>query len=179
MVVSIGIALFLSVRLFAIGIVMALWSVGAIAVLPIIKGLKFLATSPRLRGRRRRAFAVVAGLVAVAWFILFVIPLPYATVAEGVIIVPDKAEVRAKTEGFVTKVIATPNTAVSPQQPLVSLDDPTLDAQVAVIAAQLERGPSASRRGAAARSRPGRNVRRSGQSTLPTSWRPSRPDTRI
>ena len=138
MMVSVGIALFLSVRLFAIGIVMALWSVGAIAVLPVIKGIKFLATNSRLRGRRRRALGVVASFVAAAWLILFVIPLPYATVAEGVIIVPDKAEVRARTEGFVTKVLATPGTAVSQQQPLVSLDDPTLDAQVAVIAAQLE-----------------------------------------
>jgi putative peptide zinc metalloprotease protein len=138
MTVSIGIALFLSTRLFAIGILMALWSLGAIAVMPAIKGLKFLATNSRLRGQRRRAFAVVGGFVATAWLILFAIPLPYATVTEGVVIVPEKAEVRAKTEGFVTKVIAMPGSAVSQQQALVSLDDPTLDAQVAVIAAQLE-----------------------------------------
>jgi putative peptide zinc metalloprotease protein len=138
MIVSIGIALFLSVRLFAIGVVMALWSVAAIAVMPLIKGAKFLATSPRLRGRRRHAFAVVGALIAAAWLILFIIPLPYATVAEGVVIVPDQAEVRAKTEGFVTKVLAAPGSAVSLRQPLLSLEDPTLDAQVAVITAQLE-----------------------------------------
>src|ERR1700721_4582434 len=138
MIVAVGIALFLSTRLFAIGVVMAVWSVVAIAVMPIIKGAKFLATHSRLRGRRRRAFAVVAGFVAAAWLVLFVIPLPYATVAEGVVIVPDKAEVRARTEGFVTKILATPGTAVSQQQPLVSLDDPTLAAQLAVIPAQLD-----------------------------------------
>ena len=33
--------------------------------------------------------------------LLFLIPLPYATVAEGVVVVPEQAEVRAKTEGFV------------------------------------------------------------------------------
>ena len=87
---------------------MALWAVGAIAMMPLFKGVRFLATSPRLRGRRRRAFAVVGGLAAAAWLVLFIIPLPYATVAEGVIIVPDQAEVRAKTEGFVTKVLARP-----------------------------------------------------------------------
>ena len=138
MIVSIGIALFLSVRLFAIGLVMALWSIGAIAMMPLIKGAKFLATSPRLRGRRRHAFAVVAGLIAVAWLLLFIIPLPYATVAEGVLIVPDQAEVRAKTEGFVTNVLTASGTSVSSQQPLVALEDPSLDAQVAVITAQLE-----------------------------------------
>jgi putative peptide zinc metalloprotease protein len=136
--VSIGIALFLSTRLFAIGIVMAVWAIGVIALLPLLKGMKFLATSPRLRGRRERAFAVVGGLTAVALLILFVIPLPYSTVAEGVIIVPDQAEVRAKTEGFVTKVLTSSGSTITANQPLVALEDPTLDAQVAVIKAQLD-----------------------------------------
>ena len=138
LIVSVGIALFLSVRMPAIGIVMAVWALGVIALLPVLKGVKFLATSPRLRGRRQRAFAVVSGLVAAAWFFLFIIPLPYSTVAEGVVIVPDQAEVRAKTEGFVIKVLASPGSTVAPLQPLVALEDPTLDAQVAVIEAQLD-----------------------------------------
>jgi putative peptide zinc metalloprotease protein len=138
LIVSIGIALFLSVRMLAIGVVMAVWAMGAIAVLPLFKGVRFLATSPRLVGRRRRAFGVVGVFAAVLAIMLFVIPLPYATVAEGVVIVPDQAEVRAKTDGFVTQVLTTPGSQVTPGQPLVALDDPTLDARVAVIAAQLD-----------------------------------------
>ena len=138
MSVSIGIALFLSSRLFGIGVVMSIWAVTAIAIIPLFKGVRFLATNARLRGRRRRAFAVVGGLAAVACLMIFIIPLPYATVAEGVVIVPDQAEVRAKTEGFVTNVVATPGSTVAPHQPLVELQDLTLDARVAVIAAQLE-----------------------------------------
>ena len=136
--VSIGIALFLSTRLFVIGFAMAFWAVGAIAVVPLMKGVKFLATSPRLHGQRRRAFAVVGGIVAAAWLLLFVIPVPYATVAEGVVIVPDQAEVRAKTEGFIVHVLAIPGSTVPAREPLVELDDPTLDARVEVAKAQLE-----------------------------------------
>ena len=136
--VSIGIALFLSVRMLAIGLVMAIWAIGVIAVWPVVKGIKFLATSPRLRGQRQHAAAVVGGILAVAAILLFVIPLPYATVAEGVIIVPDQAEVRAKTEGFVTAVTAKPGSTVAAGQPLLKLVDPTLDAEVSVIAAQLD-----------------------------------------
>jgi putative peptide zinc metalloprotease protein len=117
---------------------MAIWALTTIVVFPLFKGVKFLATSPRLRGQRKRAFWVIGGLVAAAWILLFIIPLPYATVAEGVVIVPDKAEVRARTEGFVVKVLATPGSTVPQGQPLVALNDPTLDAQVSVIAAQLE-----------------------------------------
>lgn len=138
LLVSLGIALFLSSQLFFVGTVMAIWAVGAIALLPLYKGIKFLATSPRLNGHRRRAFAVVGGFVAAAWLLLFMIPLPYSTVAEGVIVVPEQAEVRARTEGFVTKVLAASGRSVTAGEPLVALEDPTLDARVAVTAAQLE-----------------------------------------
>jgi putative peptide zinc metalloprotease protein len=136
--VSLGIALFLASKMLIIGIAMAIWAMSAIAIVPILKGGKFLVTSPRLRGRRRHAFAVVGAIAAVAAFVLFAIPLPYATVAEGVIIVPDRAEVRAKTEGFITNVVTRSGSAVDLGQPLIALDDPTLDARVAVLEAQLD-----------------------------------------
>jgi putative peptide zinc metalloprotease protein len=138
MIVSLGIALFLATRLFVIGLVMAIWSVTAIAILPVFKGARFLATSSRLRGQRRRAFAVVGALAAATAMILFLIPLPSSTVAEGVVIVPDQAEVRAKTEGFVTQVVAAPGADVQPHQTLIALEDPILDAKVEVIEAQLD-----------------------------------------
>jgi putative peptide zinc metalloprotease protein len=137
-VVSVGIALFLSTKLLVVGVLMALWAMGSIVGMPLLKAIKFLATSPRLRGRRRRAYYVAGTITAALLVLLFAIPLPYATVAEGVVIVPDQSHVRAKTDGFVTKIIATPGASVVPGQPLIALDDPTLDARVAVIEAQLE-----------------------------------------
>jgi putative peptide zinc metalloprotease protein len=138
MLVWVGIALFLTTRFVFVGLVMVVWAVGMIAVVPAFKGVKFLATSPRLRGQRRRAFAVVGGLAAAAVTILFLIPLPYSTVAEGVIIAPDQAEVRAKTDGFVTKVVATPGDFARAHQTLIAFADPILEAKVAVIEAQLD-----------------------------------------
>lgn len=137
MMVSLGIALFLASKFFAIGFVMAIWSMAAIAILPIFKGVKFLATSPRLAGQRRRAIAIVGAVAAAATIVLFLIPLPYSTTAEGVVIVPDQAEVRARTEGFVTRVVATPGSDVQPRQTLIALEDPILGAKVEVIEAQL------------------------------------------
>ncbi|HUZ32096.1 MAG TPA: peptidase M50 [Xanthobacteraceae bacterium] len=136
--VSTGIALFLAAKMFLLGVMMAIWAMSAIAVIPIFKGLRFLATSPKLRGRRRHAFAVVGGIVAAALIVMFTIPLPYSTVAEGVVIAPDQAEVRTRTEGFIEQVLTKPGAVVAPDQPLVTLTDPTLDARVAVIEAQLD-----------------------------------------
>jgi putative peptide zinc metalloprotease protein len=138
MVVSFGIAVFLATRLFFVGIAMAMWAVVSIAALPLLKGIRFLATSPRLRGQRRRAFAIVGGMAAAAGAVLFLVPLPYATVAQGVVWIPDRAEVRAKAEGFVAEVLTTPGAEVPAHRQLVALTDPILSAKVAVIEAQLQ-----------------------------------------
>jgi len=138
MMVSLGIALFLATKLLAIGLVMAIWSVIAIAIWPIFKGLRFLATSSRLNGQRRRAITIVSAFALAALVGLFLIPLPYSTIAEGVIIVPDQAEVRAKTEGFVSGVVVAAGAEVTPHQTLIALEDPILNAKVEVLGAQLE-----------------------------------------
>jgi putative peptide zinc metalloprotease protein len=138
MVVSFGIAVFLATRLFFVGTAMALWAIVSIAALPMLKGIRFLATSPRLRGQRRRAFSVVGGMAAVAGAILFLVPLPYATVAQGVVWIPDRAEVRAKADGFVTEVLTSPGADVAAKRQLVALADPILNAKVAVAQALLQ-----------------------------------------
>jgi putative peptide zinc metalloprotease protein len=138
MAVSFGIAVFLATRLFFVGVAMALWAVVSIAVLPMLKGIRFLVASPRLRGQRRRAFAIVGGMTAFAAAVLFLAPLPYATVAQGVVWIPNRAEVRAKAEGFVTEVLTVPGDAVPARRALVALEDPILSAKVAVIEAQLQ-----------------------------------------
>jgi putative peptide zinc metalloprotease protein len=138
MMVSFGIAVFLASRLLILGVAMAVWVVAVIALMPLFKGLRFLAVSPRLAGRRRQAFAVVGGVAAAVGAALFLLPLPYATVAQGVVWIPDRAEVRAKAEGFVTDVLAAPGGEVAAHRQLVSLADPILNARVAVIEAQLQ-----------------------------------------
>lgn len=138
MMVSLGIALFLATKLLVIGVAMAIWSVAAIAILPVFKGAKFLATSPKLAGQRRRAIWIVGGAAAAALTLLFLIPLPYSTVAEGVITVPDQSEVRARTEGFLAKVVATPGARVEPHQLLIALEDSILNAKADVVRFQLD-----------------------------------------
>ena len=136
--VSVGVALFLSTRLFFFGAILAFWAMASIAVTPVFKGLKFLATSPRLRSRRGRAALIVGGASAALALALFVVPLPYATVVEGIVIVPDQAEVRARSEGFIATVSTQTGADVTPGQELVRLEDPNIKARVEVIEAQLE-----------------------------------------
>jgi putative peptide zinc metalloprotease protein len=138
MIVSFGIAVFLATRMFILGAAMAIWAVISIVVLPTLKGIRFLATSPRLRGQRQRAIGTVGGLATAALVLLFLIPLPYATIAQGVVWIPDRTEVRAKAEGFVTDILTAPGSQVDAHHQLVSLEDPILSAKVALTEAQLD-----------------------------------------
>ncbi|WP_020175415.1 PqqD family peptide modification chaperone [Methyloferula stellata] len=134
--VSIGIALFLASRFFFFGIAMALWALTTIFVMPCVKGAKYLLYDRRLDGYRRRTFSAVGGTAAIVIFVLFLLPLPYATVAEGVLWMPNRSEVRARTSGFIDAVL--PSEDVSPGNVLVKMNDPIIASQVDVRNAQLD-----------------------------------------
>ena len=132
-----GIALFVSQKFFVIGAALALFAVGVRVVVPLIRRVVFLLTSPRLGEKRVRAVAISAGLaLGVAGF-LFLFPVPSLTSAEGVVWPPEGAEVRARAEGVVLRLLVEPNAVVEPGDPLVLTRDASLEARVAVLQAQL------------------------------------------
>ena len=133
--VSLGIALFLAKRFLFFGIGLAIWALSTIIVQPAYRATKFLLYDRRLDGNRRRTFTAVGLAAAVLTFVLLVLPLPYGSVAEGVLWVPNQAEVRAQTAGFITRVGA--DTTVAPRTTLVELSDPIIASQLDVRKAQL------------------------------------------
>src|SRR3989442_9515468 len=56
--VTVVIALFIASRFFVVGVLLAGWALVAMAVLPIVRGLRHLTGSPRLRRHRRQAGVV-------------------------------------------------------------------------------------------------------------------------
>ncbi|HSB82457.1 MAG TPA: PqqD family peptide modification chaperone [Candidatus Methylomirabilis sp.] len=106
--------------------------------LPLWRGLRFLATSPHLRGVRFRAIAVslaMAGLIVIG---LGVVRVPSRTTTEGVVWVPEEALVRAGVDGFVDRIVAPPGSQVGPGDVLVTCRDPELEARAQVVAGQLK-----------------------------------------
>ena len=65
-------------------------------------------------------------------------PFPYRTVSEGVIWVPEQSLVRAGTDGFVRRVVASPGSQVTRGQVLIECFEPLLVSQSTVLHAQLE-----------------------------------------
>ena len=70
---------------------------------------------------------------------LCALPLPYHTVASGVVWLPDQARVRPATDGFIATFSARDGEHVTAGQELVVLDDPALHAERDKLASQLER----------------------------------------
>lgn len=128
--VTVTIALFIASQFFFVGIVLAIWAVVAMAVVPLAKMLGHVGSSPRLRQHRSRAIAVTAGTVLVLALLLFVVPAPYRTSAEGVIWLPERAMVRSGQAGFVDAFLVSPGTPVAPGEPLVRSYDLDLAAQI-------------------------------------------------
>jgi len=127
--VSLSIALFIANEYFFVGVLLALWSVAGLIVMPAFKSLRFLLWSPALARQRPRALVVslcvLAGLLAFALFV----PVPSSSLAQGVLWVPEGAEVHAAGTGFVQSAPVQTMAAVSPRQRLLKLDDPVLVAK--------------------------------------------------
>ena len=133
-----AIVLFVATKFFVIGVLLAIWSVVMMLGVPLAKHIWFLLTNPVLRGTRGRAFAVCAGAVGAVVAALMFVPLPYATIAEGVVWTPQEAAVHARSGGHVARLYAGPNDRVAEGAPLVQLADPVLDAKVEVLKARAE-----------------------------------------
>ncbi|TAK46587.1 MAG: hypothetical protein EPO27_07610 [Betaproteobacteria bacterium] len=132
------IVLFIASKFFVIGILLAIWAVATQVVMPVAKQIAFLANSPTIRRQRGRAVAISVALVAGTLGLVFLVPAPSWTRAEGVVWVPEEAQVRAGTEGFVERLLAPVDSPVVRGQPLIEARDPLLPTQVAVLVAQLE-----------------------------------------
>ncbi|MCM8594075.1 PqqD family peptide modification chaperone [Accumulibacter sp.] len=129
--VMIAIALFIAGEFFFVGVVLAIWAAITMFVVPLVKAIAYIQSSPELQRTRTRARLVAyGGLAALALFVLLV-PLPLRTHAEGVVWVPENAEVRTGADGFVEQLFVAPDAQVAAGEVLVVTAAPELSAEVA------------------------------------------------
>jgi putative peptide zinc metalloprotease protein len=120
-----------------LGIIFAASTAFAWVVFPVIKIVTFLVKSPRIRRVRQRAIFATAGVAIGIVILLGVIPVPFRTLAEGVIWVPEEGVVRGGSDGFIQRVVATPGSWVKPGDVLIETRDPDLETEVRMLQAQL------------------------------------------
>ncbi|WP_375688500.1 peptidase M50 [Pseudooceanicola sp. LIPI14-2-Ac024] len=137
MFIMFAIILFVATRFFFVGVILAFWAAFTQIVLPLFKIGKFVMSDPRLGRQRGRARAVTAGLVGAALVVLFAVPVPYATMAEGIVKAPESAVVRTGAPGWVDAFLVRPGDHVEQGSPIIRGTDPLLVAQVQVLEARL------------------------------------------
>lgn len=133
---TVTIALFVAGWFFSVGVALAIWSVLLQVALPAGRGLLLLIRDPRVGERPVRVAGravLVAGLLLLA---LFVIPFPMWTLSEGVVWLPEQAQVRAGADGVVTRILTRPGSTVEKGTPLLEMRDDLLAAEVRVLEAR-------------------------------------------
>jgi putative peptide zinc metalloprotease protein len=136
--VTVAIAIFIAGQFFFIGVLLAAWAVGAMVVMPLFKGLRYLFTSPKLMRRRQRVVGLVAGSGLALLLFLLVVPVPLRSQAEGVIWLPEESMVRAGAEGFVQQLLVEPGTRVRRGDALLQSQDLALQAEFALSEARVQ-----------------------------------------
>jgi putative peptide zinc metalloprotease protein len=136
LVLAFVIALFVADQFFFVGVLIAIFSLVMGLVLPAIRSLKRLSADPRLWMKPRRVFSGAATIAAGAGLLLFAIPFPLYTGAQGVVWLPEQSQLRAGADGFVSEILAPPDSLVEPGQPLVATEDPLLTARLEVLEAK-------------------------------------------
>ncbi len=133
-----AIGLFVAQRFPVVGVVLCIWLAITQALLPVMRGIKGLVGAPVLVGHRRRATLVLGVPLVLVLLGAATIPLPAWTYAEGVVWLPERAQVRASADGFVSQQVAQRGTHVEAGDTLFTLDGAALQSEAAVLERGLE-----------------------------------------
>ena len=135
--VMLAIVLYIAAQWFFIGVLLAIWGVSVMVLAPLGKFLLYLGRMPRRAQTRRRALTISGSLVAIAALFIAFVPVPARVMSEGVVWIPEEANVRAAGDGFVRTVVPAPGAMVEAGARLVQSYDPQLFAQLAVSEARV------------------------------------------
>jgi putative peptide zinc metalloprotease protein len=125
-------------RFFFVGILLALWSLWTMALMPLGQQLnRWVAASGATKDTAWRGWAGGLSFLLALVLVLGFLPLPSSTSAEGVIWAPERSQVRATVDGFVSQVVALPGQHVKKGDALIVCDDPELRARLQRAQAEL------------------------------------------
>ncbi len=133
---TVTIAVFVAGRFFSVGVALAIWSVALQTLVPAARGLMNLRHDPRVGEKPLHVAGRAVGVVAGLLLALFVLPFPMWTVSEGVVWLPEQAQVRAGASGVVTRILVPPGSVVEAGAPLLEIRDDLLAAELRVLEAR-------------------------------------------
>ena len=134
LLISVGLIGWLGRISFMLGALIALYVAWTLALQPLVRLLRWSAAPALAEAQSRVAQRRIAWVGAAALAVITLLPLPYASVAEGIVSLPEHALVRAETDGFVERIHVHDGEHVQVGQVLFSLQAPALNAELARLA---------------------------------------------
>jgi putative peptide zinc metalloprotease protein len=135
LLVIVGLVWFVAAEYLLVGAVMALMMVWSAFVMPLWKGWKHLTESAALARRREVAMRRTVAALLLVFLFAVAVPLPFRSVEQGVVWLPDEAIVRAEVAGHVVHSDVIKGEQVQAQQMLLRLDNMPLQAELGTAAA--------------------------------------------
>lgn len=121
-----------------LGIGLTGWAVWSLCVQPLLSWMQSLTQRHDFSTARWRAVWLSMGFAAALTFLVGWVPLSSTLVAEGVVWLPDDAQVRATTDGEVEGVLARADQVVDKGEALMTLTSPAMESERQVLQAQIE-----------------------------------------
>ncbi|WP_147286538.1 hypothetical protein [Kingella potus] len=117
---------FVAQQYFFFGVLMALVSAWLTLLMPLYKAVKHLFSGNSLARCRLQALRRFYALVAMLVLMVFGVPLPFYSVREGVVWLPEQTVVRAPADGHLSSYVAKPNQAVQAGDAVLVLSNPRI-----------------------------------------------------
>lgn len=133
------ITLYVMGQMFAVGLLLAIWTASMWFIMPVGKFVQWLASSPALSDKRVRAIATSLGMIALVGLSLGAVPVPDWRRATGVVEARRRSGVFFGVGGFVTGAHVRPGEFVRAGQPLVTIENAELVSQLASARAERRR----------------------------------------
>jgi putative peptide zinc metalloprotease protein len=136
--ITVTIALFVASKLFFIGLLLACWSLFSVLIKPLYSVVRYLIMDAAMQERRGRVMLVCGlGLVLLTG-LLWVLPLPKMTSAQGVLWAPEESRLQVGTNGFIDDLLVEQGSQVTRGTALLASSNPELDARIQQQSAQLK-----------------------------------------
>ncbi len=131
------ICVYVTEKFFLLGIILALWLSAMQILLPGYHALRFILTSHSLGRKKKRALIGTSLIACVLLSIIGFIPFPSYTIAEGIVWLPDKAQIKAERDGFIENLQVRTNQFVKEGDEVVTMNDETLLSQAKIARAKV------------------------------------------
>lgn len=136
LIIMIGLIWFVAQQYFMVGVILAIITGFLTLILPLWKGWKHVFRGSSLARYREQAQRRFYALIASILVLLFMIPVPFYSLQQGVVWMPEQMVIRVPVSGHLEVMQVTPDQMVTARQPLMTLQNTQLSTEVAIAEQQ-------------------------------------------